>query len=176
MSRLGRCVLVALLLSTPALLVESAARLGLRYNHSGSLPEGLYREVPGTVHAGDLAAACLPATAAEIGRGRGYVGRGFCPGGVEPVLKVVVAVAGDRVELSPDGVSVDGTALPLTAPRHRDRHGRGLVAYPFGSYQVPAGAVWLYAPHPASWDSRYWGPVDASAIIGPVRPLWTARP
>jgi type IV secretory pathway protease TraF len=41
----------------------------------------------------------VSAEAAALARARGYLGRGSCAGGVQPVLKPVIAVAGDVVEL-----------------------------------------------------------------------------
>jgi len=37
---------------------------------------------------------------------------------------------------------------------------------------VPAGSVWLFSDHaPESFDSRYFGPVARSVMIGTAGPL-----
>jgi type IV secretory pathway protease TraF len=43
-----------------------------------------------------------------LGRARGYLRPGLCEGGVQPVIKPVVAVAGDVVDLGPAAVIVNG--------------------------------------------------------------------
>jgi len=39
-----------------------------------------------------------------------------CAGGVEPVLKPVVAVVGDVVDIGPEAVTVNGQRLPSVRP------------------------------------------------------------
>jgi hypothetical protein len=41
-----------------------------------------------------------------LARARGYLGPGPCPGGVQPVLKRVIAVAGDVLEGGPEALTV----------------------------------------------------------------------
>jgi type IV secretory pathway protease TraF len=44
---------------------------------------------------------------------------------------------------------------------------------PDGRYVIPPGEVWLVSTFsPRSWDSRYFGPVPASAIVSALTPLW----
>ena len=40
---------------------------------------------------------------------------GSCPGGVQPVIKPVIAIAGDVLEIGPDAVIVTGQRLPSGA-------------------------------------------------------------
>ena len=59
-------------------------------------------------------------------------------------MKPIVAQAGDTVDLSGQGIAVNGKLLPNTAPLRADTHGRPLVAWTFGRYrssQIPFG--WL---------------------------------
>ena len=46
-----------------------------------------------------------------------YLASGECPNGAEPVIKVIGALAGDRVDLSPEEIRVNGAALPQSATR-----------------------------------------------------------
>ena len=86
--------------------------LGLHVNLSPSAPRGLYRTVSGAPVPGAWVVACVSADAAAVARARGYLLPGPCPGGVQPVLKPVVAVAGDIVELGPETVVVNGYRPP----------------------------------------------------------------
>jgi len=51
--------------------------------------------------------ACLPPELAAFGRARQYLGSGDCPGGAQPVLKRIGAVAGDVVELTDTTAAVN---------------------------------------------------------------------
>ena len=120
--------------------------------------------------------ACLSGAEATEAEDRGYLGLGSCPGGVEPVVKPVAAVAGDVITVTPKGIVVNGTALPHTAPLAKDSAGRPLQAVPAGTYRVAPGTVWLSPGHdPRSFDSRYFGPVPIAAIRAGVKPLVTFR-
>jgi conjugative transfer signal peptidase TraF len=90
-----------------------------------------------------------------------------------PLLKPIVAVAGDRVVLSNEGMRVNGRLLPKTAPLFHDAAGRSLHPWPFGVYVVEDGAVWVASTYNrGSYDSRYMGPIKISQIRARLRPLW----
>ena len=95
---------------------------------------------------------------------------GYLPRGV-PLLKRILALPGqsvcrDELIISVDGVNV-GTA------RERDRRGRALPVWQ-GCRTIVDGEVFLMNwDEPASLDSRYFGPIPISAIIGRAEPLWT---
>ena len=77
----------------------------------------------------------------------------------------VAAKAGDLVELSWHGISVNGVLLPNTAPLSKDTKGRPLEPWHFGRFPVAQGTVWVASSyHSRSFDSRYFGPVGATAI------------
>ena len=107
---------------------------------------------------------------------RGYRSRGNCPDGGEPLAKPIAARVGDTVELSATGMAVNGRLLPNTAPLVSDTAGRPLSHWPFGRYVVAPGTVWVASSYSRrSFDSRYFGPVEASQVREHVRPLLTAR-
>src|SRR3989454_2414162 len=123
--------------------VVPALCLVVRLNVSRSVPLGLYRMVDEPVERGVLVVACVPLTAARLARERGYLARGSCPGGTQPVLKRIGAVPGDLVDLAPDGVAINGTQLPDSAPAVSDSRGRPLPHSPWGRTVVASGEVWL---------------------------------
>ena len=149
--------------------------LGIRFNTSPSVPVGLYRIRQTSITNEGLVAACLPKTMAAVGRERGYLRRGECPGGVSPVVKLVGAQGGDHVQVTTEGVLVNGRRLQDLAPPV-DSHGRSLLSVAPGDYELGVDELWLYSPHPSSWDSRFFGPVSVSAVLGTVRPIWTRAP
>ena len=159
--------------------------LGLvRINTSASLPRGLYLEIPrgwlGRAPArGDLVLVCAPAAAAELARRRGYLGDGPCgagaAGGAAALGKVVLAVAGDEVRFGDAGLAVNGRAVAASRALPRDTRGRPLAHYPYGTWRIAPGELWLLAPyHPRSYDSRYFGPVAAAAVRGWLMPVLAA--
>jgi conjugative transfer signal peptidase TraF len=139
-----------------------------------SCPIGIYRIVHKSFARGDMVEACLPDAIAGYGRTRGYLAFGECADGVEPVIKIVGAVAADRVDLWPEEIRVNGLALPETATLQRDSSRREVRTLPRGSYQTRVNEVWLFGLHDArSWDSRYFGPIPRNNILGAMKPVFT---
>jgi conjugative transfer signal peptidase TraF len=139
-----------------------------------SCPIGIYHVVHKPLARDELVEACLPDAIASYGMARGYLASGECPNGAEPVIKVIGALAGDRVDLLPDEIRVNGTAFPQSATRLRDSRGRAVRTLPRGSYETRADDAWLFGLHDArSWDSRYFGPVPVNAVLGAVEPVFT---
>jgi conjugative transfer signal peptidase TraF len=169
-SRVRTIVITAVSVITGSFL--ACGFLGVRFNSSPSMPVGLY-VVTGDEHA-NLVEFCPREPFASFSIARGYRDSGVCVDGAAPLLKPVVAVAGDVVELSNRGISVNGKLLPNTAPLPRDSKGRPLEAWAFGRYAVASGTVWVASSyHPRSFDSRYFGPVPTSAIRHRLEPLFT---
>jgi conjugative transfer signal peptidase TraF len=145
----------------------------LRVNLTPSMPLGIYRleALPSNAFArGAFVVACAPADAAALGRNRGYLARGPCPGDTEQLLKVVAGVPGDEVTVSTLGVDINGCVLPNSAPLAFDRSDRPLKAWPLGRYHLGPNQLWLYTGNPRSWDSRYWGPAVTTSIMGRAVP------
>jgi conjugative transfer signal peptidase TraF len=163
-------------------------RSGLVFNHTASMPVGFYRVQRMQRARGDEPAQrisltrgvtvvwCLPERLVGQARRRGYLVRGRCPGGVEPMLKTVVAIPGDSVVVDSAGMTVNGWRLPNSRPLTFDSRGRRLTGIPRGKYVVPPGQAWLWSPyHASSFDSRYYGAVPVSGLVGLARPVWTRR-
>jgi conjugative transfer signal peptidase TraF len=145
---------------------------GIRVNASASLPIGLYRI------SADKSARLIEFCPAEpfgsLSSSRGYRAKGDCPDGAEPLMKPMVAIPGDIIQFSTAGVAVNGHLLRNSAPRPVDTKNRPLQHWPFGTYRVAKGTVWVISWYNArSFDSRYFGPVSTSAIRSRLRPLLT---
>lgn len=148
------CVLPTLLRPVPALV----------WNASASVPVGLYRLASGTPQRGDFALVRPPESAALLAAERGYL-----PAGV-PLVKRVAATAGDHVCARKMSVSINGE--PVARQRKSDRAGRALS--PWNECRMLGrGEVFLLADAPDSFDSRYFGPLNSTALIGRLVPLWT---
>jgi conjugative transfer signal peptidase TraF len=155
-------------------LALAAAWAGLRLNDSPSLPTGLYIRTSESITS--LVVFCPAAPFAQLSVDRRYRSRGNCPDGAEPLAKPIVARPGDIVEIAARGMAVNGRLLANTAPLATDSAGRPLFHWPCGRYVVAPGTVWVASSYsPRSFDSRYFGPVEASQVREHVCPLLTAR-
>lgn len=149
---------------------------GYRINTTPSEPLGLWRIVSldRPVAVGDIVAFCPPPNRLfAVARERGYLRSGSCQDGFGPLIKIVIALEGQRVEVV-DRVSVDGRDVTMSRLLKVDGKGRTLQPYPGGI--VPAGEMFLHSAYPGSWDSRYFGPVPTSGILGLAHEVLTYAP
>ncbi|WP_445292611.1 conjugative transfer signal peptidase TraF [Ciceribacter sp. T2.26MG-112.2] len=179
MGRAQRSNAVVLLLVAASMVgcsVAAAIIGGYRINLTPSEPLGLWRIVAldRPALAGDLVFICPPQTPImREARERGYLRFGTCPSGVAPLIKTVVAVAGQHFEIGA-GVTIDGRPVPFSDLVERDGKGRPMAPYSGGI--VPEKSVFLYSPFRGSYDSRYFGPLPASGILGLAQPVLTYAP
>ncbi|MBM2563474.1 S26 family signal peptidase [Pseudomonas sp. AF1] len=150
----------------------------LIYNPSDSVAVGWYRvdplsngtgSLPRPLSVGSIVLTTLPPDAAMLAAQRGYL-----PTRV-PLLKRVGAVAPQHVCIVAGQVRIDG--VPAAAALPADRLGRPLPSLQL-CRRLESGELFLLSvTNPASFDSRYFGPVSASAVIGVAHPVWLeARP
>lgn len=165
--------LVPLTLIAFGLALPSMLHHTLLHVLTPSVPPGWYFvERISTPHIGDYVVACLPIPLATLGFQRGYLIPGDCPGNVAPLVKVLAAQGGDVVSISAQGASVNGRHI-ASPPETHDAHGVLLSPMRFAAYPVPSGQAWLFGISPHSWDSRYFGPVTSTSIIGHAHPIFT---
>lgn len=142
-------------------------------NISASLPYGLYQtSATGAPYArGELILTCLPPPAAQLANERSYVTVGSCTARTAPVGKYIVAIPGDRVEISLQGVRVNGHLLPNSQPSTVD--GQGLPLQPAILHTIlQDGEYLLLNPLLQSFDSRYCGIVRAELFVARLKALW----
>ena len=160
--------------SVAGLVYWMFSSIGIRVNASPSLPIGLYR-----IDSGPQARVvefCPAEPYGALANLRRYRDAGRCPDGGTPLLKPVVARAGDEVVVAANGVTVNGAFLPNSAPRTRDSAGRPLTPWAFGTYRVEPGNLWVVSSYEArSFDSRYFGPIKESQVLDRLRPLLVRR-
>lgn len=144
------------------------------YNPSDSVPVGWYRiepfhRRPNSLPVGSIVLTRLPAEAASLAAQRGYL-----PTRV-PLLKRVGAVAPQHVCIVQGQVRIEGVPVATVLPA--DRLGRALPFWQLCRPLAEGELFLLSASNPASFDSRYFGPVSASAVIGVAHPaLREVRP
>jgi conjugative transfer signal peptidase TraF len=142
-----------------------AQEIRLVYSATASAPVGWFLvKQHARVRLGDFVLARLPQSAAELAHERGYLRFGT------PIVKRVAAIEGQVACASGTAIRVDQVEV-ATALRH-DRQGRPLSVWR-GCRELVDEIFLLGDRSPSSFDSRYFGPVARSAIIGRVEPLWT---
>ena len=148
----------------------------LIYNPSDSVAVGWYRveplhqrtdSLPRPLSVGSIVLTTLPPDVAALAAQRRYL-----PARV-PLLKRVGAVAPQHVCVFDALVWIDG--VPVAAVRHADRLGRPLPSWPQCRQLQPGELFLLSTTNPASFDSRYFGPVSASAVIGVAHLVWLEK-
>ncbi len=142
------------------------------YNPSNSVPVGWYRIEPvnppaDSLHVGSIVLARLPAEPAALAAQRGYL-----PSHI-PLLKRVGAIAPQHVCIVGGVVRIDG--VPVAAVLRADRLGRPLPSWPQCRALTEGELFLLSVTNPASFDSRYFGPIAASAVIGEARPIYLKK-
>jgi conjugative transfer signal peptidase TraF len=147
-----------------ALANPNARQVRLVFSATSSAPVGWFLVKPHAVRLGDLVLARLPQRAAELAHERGYLRFGT------PVVKRVAAIEGQVACSSGNGIRIDGRDV-ATALLH-DPKGRPLSGW-HGCRELADEVFLLGDRSPASFDSRYFGPVARASIIGRVEPLWT---
>jgi conjugative transfer signal peptidase TraF len=154
-----------------ALAAPVAVSLPVRivFNPSASVARGWYRvdavSDGASLRAGSIVLARLPADVAAFAAQRGYL-----PEGV-PIVKRIGAVAPQTVCVVDRLVWIDG--VPMAAVLVHDGARRLLHPWAQCRALIEGELFFLSDTHPASFDSRYFGPVDAAALLGIARPLWT---
>ncbi|MFQ2265256.1 S26 family signal peptidase [Pseudomonas sp.] len=145
----------------------------LIYNPSDSVAVGWYRvepinhradSLPRPLSVGSIVLVPLPTEAAPLAAQRGYLPMRI------PLLKRVGAVSPQEVCIVGHSVRIDG--VPVAAVLPADRFGRPLPSWQQCRRLEPGELFLLSVTNPASFDSRYFGPVRTSAVLGVAHPVW----
>lgn len=161
---LSACGLAALAWAS---FVQPAAHI--IYNPSDSVPVGWYRlkradSLSRPLSVGSIVLTRLPADVAAVAAQRGYL-----PAHI-PLLKRVGAVAPQHVCLVDGQVRIEG--VPVVAVLPADRLGRVLPSWPQCRPLAEGELFLLSTTNPASFDSRYFGPIQTSAVLGTAQPIY----
>jgi len=135
----------------------------LIWNASASAPIGFWQIHPGVrVSLGDMALVRTPATVRSLAAARDYIPTDVL------LLKRIAAMDGETVCGSGSRILIDGRLAAIrlaTDLNHRP------LPWWHGCRRLDNGQYLLLNAAPDSFDSRYFGPVDRSAVIGTATPL-----
>jgi len=87
------------------------------------------------------------------------------------VAKLAAGLPGDRVEVSADGIFINGERWGELNPITLEKAGL-TVEQVTRSFVVPEGEVLMLGTLPRSYDGRYWGTVKARQLVGRTWRLW----
>lgn len=165
-SRLGLSITtLAILFAGTATVLRLSFPTSLFLVLTESVPLGLYRLFPQIVlKRGAFVLINIPEGAAKLVDERDWLS------GV-PLTKEIGALAGDYVCVTESAVFVNGA---YRAPVFEADH----AGLPLPRYRrckiLSAEEVFLLSTrNPHSFDSRYFGPVNAKSLIGEMRPIFT---
>jgi conjugative transfer signal peptidase TraF len=170
---------VALLGVAAFLLMLAAYSAGMRINRTNSLPKGIYRLVDKAPERGDIVSFWPDGSEAfRIARERGYLIPGRYndrgDGGYDAVMKKLLALPGDIVSITDDGVIINGVFVPNSRPLAHDNIGDPLPVVRLHNYRLRENEVLFLSDHlPRSYDARYFGVQDRRQILDVLVPVFT---
>ncbi|WP_367607879.1 conjugative transfer signal peptidase TraF [Legionella sp. W05-934-2] len=158
------------ILSAALLLVA----MGFRLNLTDSIPIGLYciTDIKNLKNA--FVIFCPEDKPVfQQARDRGYIDSGLCPGNYGYLMKKVVAIKGDNISVTDEGIFVHHQLIPFSKPISADGLDRPLPQWRTRDYQLKEDEV-LTMTSQSEWsfDARYFGPVHLSQIKGMITPVW----
>lgn len=155
--------------ASPALVAWVFFATGGLYVETRSIEPYLVRWKSSVPAVGDYARVCPPTNAGIVFPRSASAA---CAHVEKPLMKPVVAVGGDTVELADDAVTVNGRRIPFSHTVQTTSSGQTLTPYPRGTYVLKEGEIWVLSTHvERSFDSRYFGPVPAHLTFGAYRPF-----
>lgn len=137
----------------------------LVWNASASAPVGLYRVGFAVPARGDLVLVRPPESVADLAENRGYLPRNV------PLVKCLAALPGEHVCASKDAIIIGGEIVARRL--ETDAQGRPLPRWNECGKLEDGEVFLLGGDAPASFDSRYFGPVPVANVVGRLVPLWT---
>jgi len=159
---------------TLTLLFTLVYQLGYRINLSESYPRGIYKSIPKkTLDYGDFVMFCpKDSPLMQEALKRQYILRGQCRGGYYPLLKKVVALQGDNVEIK-EYVYINGEKQKKSKLYKKDPKGNLLPKSKENNISIKKGYMFLLSDyHELSFDSRYIGAVEINRTISLMKPYY----
>jgi conjugative transfer signal peptidase TraF len=153
-----------------------ALQAGLIVNTTKSIPMGLYIKTSNFEkgRVGDYVQICPPQTPVFLAaKQRGYIGAGYCPGGLGYMLKRVLAAKDDVVSVGGEGVRVNGQWVENSVPMVSDGAGRPMPFVAIEGRKLEQGELLLMGKQSRkSFDGRYYGLVQSDQVVAVIQPVF----
>src|SRR5688572_6429583 len=100
---------------------------------------------------------------------RGYISNGLCPGGYGYLMKKVVAIEGDIVPVTAEGIFVNRKLIPFSKPKFKDGLNRIMPQWLIFNYQLKENELMsMTNQSEQSFDSRYYGLIHSKQVTGVI--------
>jgi conjugative transfer signal peptidase TraF len=153
------CVLAALLLLFKHLSTRYLIQV------SASMPKGVYKiKAADNVSLGQIVIFKIPKNVSDLVQKRRWAPEGL----TYLLMKPIAAKAGDRILISEKGLFLN--SVYVGAVERFDSVGLPLPAI-YGEFVLKQNELFTLSYHENSFDSRYFGPIQKSAVKGVVEPL-----
>ncbi|MFZ7175074.1 conjugative transfer signal peptidase TraF [[Pasteurella] aerogenes] len=152
-------------------IMSASYFVGIRINTTPSIPIGIYKVIDKNPSKGDIVSFCPPNTPLfqEV-KLRGWVNKGFCDGELGTMMKILVAEAGDIISIEPSGVFINGDRYPYSKQVPK----LNLPVMELYNYSLTDGEILTMTDNnPLSFDGRYYGILNKSAIKSVLTPIFT---
>ncbi|WPL15726.1 conjugal transfer peptidase TraF [Thiorhodovibrio winogradskyi] len=84
----------------------------------------------------------------------------------QTIIKRVAGMPGDQVAVTADGTLINGIMQPQSDPALAKALGLSVADFLVGSLTIHDGFLWVMGATRDSFDSRYWGVLPNSQVIG----------
>ncbi len=151
--------------------------MGFRINLTESIPVGLYR-ITGAEPLKNAYVIFCPddRKSFRLARDRGYIDYGLYCSGYGYLMKKVVAVSGDILSVTNEGVYVNQMLIPYSKPKLQDGMNRTLPQWQVMNYQLQEDEIMTMTSQSEwSFDGRYYGLVHTRQIKGVITPIWVVN-
>lgn len=148
--------------------------MGFRINLTESIPVGLYH-ITGTEPLKNAYVIFCPddRQTFKLAKNRGYINQGLYCNGYGYLMKKVVAVSGDILSVTNEGVYVNQMLIPYSKPKLQDGMNRTLPQWQVMNYQLQEDEIMTMTSQSEwSFDGRYYGLVHTRQIKGLITPIW----
>ncbi|CZP46022.1 conjugal transfer peptidase TraF [Legionella pneumophila] len=148
--------------------------MGFRINLTESISVGLYR-ITGTEPLKNTYVIFCPddRQTFRLAKNRGYIDHGLYCNGYGYLMKKVVAVSGDILSVTNEGVYVNQMLIPYSKPKLQDGMNRSLPQWQVKKYQLQEDEIMTMTSQSEwSFDGRYYGLVHTRQIKGMITPIW----
>ncbi len=144
----------------------------IQINTTSSIPIGIYTldRSKDNLDKARTILFCLNNEYSEIAKTRGYLPVGKCKSGLSPIGKHIVAAADDFVEITKEGIYVNGYLLPDTRPMTYDSNSLELKHSKL-KRRLNKNEFLVASLKKDSFDSRYYGIVKREEILGVLKEL-----
>ncbi|HAU1091240.1 TPA: conjugative transfer signal peptidase TraF [Legionella pneumophila] len=148
--------------------------MGFKINLTESIPIGLYR-ITGTEPLKNAYVIFCPddRKTFRLAKNRGYIDPGLYCNGYGYLMKKIVAVSGDVLSTTNEGVYVNQMLTPYSKPKLQDGMNRTLPQWQVMNYQLQEDEIMTMTSQSEwSFDGRYYGLVHTRQIKGMITPIW----